>query len=64
MYRLLKMSGKIYSLNIGDCVENDAKNIDQFVGEGDIVILCDDLECAADFFEIEVHEIVSVDEED
>jgi hypothetical protein len=42
MYRVVILSGKPYAMKI-DEVEDDLENIEGFVAEGSVVILCDDL---------------------
>lgn len=43
MYRITKMSGQLYALKI-QSIHYDEENIMQFVKEGDVVLLCDELE--------------------
>lgn len=49
MYRVVKMSGKYYALQI-DSVTDDQENIDVFVSGGELVILCEDLEELEDLY--------------
>lgn len=60
MFRLIKMSGKWYALKIYN-LEDDADNIRQFVDEGTMVLLTDDVECAADELGIDLDEIELVE---
>lgn len=55
MYRIIKLS-KWFALEIED-IEDDIDNINVFVDEGTPVLLCYDLEIAADFLGIEEEEI-------
>ena len=43
MYRVVKMTGKYYALKIL-FIPSDLGNINQFLGEGTPVILCDSLD--------------------
>ena len=47
MYRLVKLSNQWYGYEI-DSVVYDEENIEQFVEEGDIVLLCQDLDDLTD----------------
>ncbi len=59
-YRLVKMSDKWYSLKI-EAVEDDMENIEEFASQGQIVIICDDLEWFASEFEIDLDNIHQVE---
>jgi hypothetical protein len=43
MYRVVMLGGKPYALEISE-VEEDSESIEQFVKEGNVVMLCEDLE--------------------
>ena len=59
MYRLSESQGKWYGLEI-DSSEDDAENIDVLVDEGDIVLLCEDLE-SLDALGIDQDDITIID---
>lgn len=61
MYRIVKMSGKVYALEI-DNIEDDIENIEEFISTGDSVILCEDLSDLYDLG-IEKDEIVIVEKD-
>ncbi len=62
-YRLVKMSGKWYSLKI-ESVEEDVESIEEFASQGQMVVICDDLEWFANEFEIELDDIQIVEKHD
>ncbi len=43
MYRVIQLSGQIYALEISSVI-GDLDNINQFVEEGEVVMLCDELD--------------------
>lgn len=59
-YRVVKLSGKIYA-NVFRSLFEATKNISEFVDNGDIIMICDDLEGVADFLGVSINEIVVVD---
>ena len=61
MYRLIKMSGTWYATEIEYGIEKDVDNIQAFIENGEIVVLADDLEWAADQLGIDFDEIELVD---
>ncbi len=61
MYRVLKMSGKVYAFDFGDSVNDEAEDIQEFLDSGDVVLLGDDLEDIAEIIGINAEEIEIVD---
>lgn len=66
MFRVTKMSAKVYAVDMGtDYIEDidsqEQENINSFVSTGTPVILCQELEEAAELFNIEVSEIEIVE---
>ena len=55
-YRLVKMSGKWYASEFDD-LEHEAYSIMEFVDQGEVVVLTDDLEEFAELMEIDIDEI-------
>jgi len=52
MFRVIKMSGNVYAMKLGDNVydiKDDAKNIWHLAKEGNLVIICEELEELKDF---------------
>jgi hypothetical protein len=66
MFRVSKMSSKVFAVDIGDRIEsdfffNEAETINELVLTGVPVILCEELEEAANLFDISVKDIEVVD---
>jgi len=57
MYRVVEMSSTFYAIKIN--LEKDIENIQTAVDEGDVILLCADLESLVDY-DIDVEEIVIV----
>ena len=59
MIRLVNMSGKWYGVEVGEFLDDtEVKNIETFANEGSPVLLCYDLELAAEFVDIADIEMV------
>lgn len=65
MFRLTKTSETVYALEIEDDFrdvdEKELENIHHFASTGTPVVICDDLEDAAELYGIEVDEIEIVE---
>jgi len=57
LYRVLYMTGKHYAIKVDISDEDEQGNIRTFCGEGTPVIMVEDLEDAANLFNIEVSDI-------
>lgn len=66
MFRVTKMSGTIYALEIEDDFrdvdEKELENIHLFASTGTPVVICDDLEDAAQLYGVDVNEIEVVED--
>ena len=59
MLRAIKMSGMIYAIEV--TLEDDIENIEQFVSEGNPVVLANELEEIAGLFNVSEDEIKIVE---
>lgn len=59
-YRVVKMSGKIYAKAFDD-LDIELNDISDFLYNGEIILLCDDLEGVADLLGVSVDEIIIAD---
>jgi hypothetical protein len=57
MYRVTRMSNRIYAVEIGS-VRDEADNIEALANEGNPVLICDDLDDAAELYDVDVSDIV------
>ncbi|MBE3101802.1 MAG: hypothetical protein IMZ47_05975 [Firmicutes bacterium] len=55
-YQIVKLSGVFYARRF-ESIHSEANDMQQFLNNGDILILCDDLEGAADFLGVFVCDI-------
>jgi len=61
-YRVNKMTSQVFAVPFDECdLELEVGNIRDLVYSGDATLLCDDLEAAAEIFNVAVEEIVIVD---
>ena len=61
-YRVLKMSEKFYATPYEEWdLEFEVDDIEQHVRNGNPVLLCDDLEAAAEIFGVPVEKIINTD---
>ena len=58
MYRLTKLSNIVYAKDMMTPDENDAIDVFDMVDSGELVVICHDLEEAAELYGVEVGEIV------
>lgn len=61
MYRLIKMNDRWYATEIDSDVENDIDNIQAFLENGEVVVLADDIEWAAETIGIKPEDIELVE---
>ena len=63
IYRATKMSSGVYAIEITDSIQEEAENIQDFLDQGETVVLSDDLDEIAELFDIGVSDIILVEEE-
>ena len=63
MYRFVKMFGKWYGYKF-EHISDEANNITQFVEDGDIVVLCSDIDDFTKMFDIDEDEYIIVEPEE
>lgn len=60
-YRVTKMTNQVFAVPFEECdldLEVERKHIISLVRNGEAVLLCDDLEAAAEVFNVSVDEII------